>query len=124
MLAAKYFAGDDVNLEAKLHRNIQALTPQTAGICGNSRVDTLAAATLIKQLYPVKCTIFAAHTGLQELGGSNILLFEEYHQQKESTVMQLIILTVLVITKDYIDKTVILPGKGTFIKGIDTILLG
>ena len=27
VLAAKYFAGDDMNLEAKLHRNIQALTP-------------------------------------------------------------------------------------------------
>jgi len=53
-----------------------------------------------------------------------MLLFEEYHQQKESTVMQLIILMILVVTKDYVDKTVMLLGKGTFIKGIDTILLG
>ena len=36
--------------------------------------------------------------------------------------MQPIILIILVITKDYLDKTVMLPGKGTFIKGIDTML--
>ena len=38
--------------------------------------------------------------------------------------MQPIILIILVITPDYIDKIVILPDKGTFIKGIDTILPG
>ena len=48
MSVAKYFVGDDVNLEAKLRRNIQALTPQTASMCGNPRVDTLVAAALIE----------------------------------------------------------------------------
>ena len=38
--------------------------------------------------------------------------------------MQPIILIILVITLDYVDKIVILPGKGTFIKGIDTTLQG
>ena len=90
---------------------------------GSLRVDTLAAAMLIEQLYPIKYAIFSAQTGLQELGGSNILLFNEYHQQKVSTLMQPIILTILVTTKDHTDKIVMLPGKGTFIKGIDTTLL-
>ena len=62
--ASKYFAGDDMNLEAKLYRNIQALTPQTAGMYGNLRVDTLTVAALIKQLYPVKYAIFSTQTEL------------------------------------------------------------
>jgi len=40
------------------------LVPQTAGIYGNPRVDTLAVAILIELLYPVKFSIFAAHMGL------------------------------------------------------------
>ena len=48
ILTAKYLAGDDKHLEAKIYRNIQSLTPQTAGMHGNPRVDTLAAARLIK----------------------------------------------------------------------------
>ena len=38
-------------------------------------------------------------------------------------MMQPIILIILVITLDYVDKIVILLGKGTFIKGIDTMFL-
>ena len=38
--------------------------------------------------------------------------------------MQLIILIILVTTPDHVDKIVMLSGKGTFIKGIDTMLLG
>ena len=38
--------------------------------------------------------------------------------------MQPIILTISVITIDYADKTVMLPGKGTFIKGIDSTIPG
>ena len=91
---------------------------------GNLRVDTLAAAVLIKQLYPVKYAIFSIQTGLHELGGSNILLFEKYYQQIESTIMEPIILTILIITLDHVDKILILSGKGIFIKSIDTILLG
>ena len=36
--------------------------------------------------------------------------------------MQLVILIILVITKNYIDKIVLNPGKGTWIKEIDTDL--
>ena len=50
MLTAKYLVGDNEHLEAKICRNIQSLTPQTASIYGNPRVDTLAAAILIEQL--------------------------------------------------------------------------
>ena len=38
--------------------------------------------------------------------------------------MQPIILTILVITKDHVDKTVMLPGKSTYIKGVNNKLLG
>ena len=38
--------------------------------------------------------------------------------------MQPIILMILVITKDHIDKIVMLPGKGTYIKGVNTKLPG
>ena len=38
--------------------------------------------------------------------------------------MQPIIMMILVITMDHVDKTVILPDKGTFIKGIDSTLPG
>ena len=62
--AVKYFAEDNVNLEAKLYRNIQALTLQTASMYSNPRVDTLVAAALIEQLYLVKYSIFNTHTGL------------------------------------------------------------
>ena len=91
---------------------------------GNLRVDTLAAAALIKYLYPVKYAIFSIQTGLHELRGSDLLLFNKHHQQKESTMMQSIILTILVVTLDYMDKIVMHPGKGTFIKSIDTMFPG
>ena len=38
--------------------------------------------------------------------------------------MQLIILIILVITLEHVDKIVMYLGKGTFIKGIDTMLPG
>jgi len=37
-------------------------------------------------------------------------------------VIQPIILIILVITKDHVNKTVMLAGKGTYIKGVDTKL--
>ena len=37
-------------------------------------------------------------------------------------MIQLIILTILVVTLDHVNKIVMHPGKGTFIKGIDTML--
>ena len=76
---AKYLAEDDEYLEAIIHRNIQSLTPQTASMYSNLRVDALAVAVLIKHLYPVKYTIFSIQTGLYELRGSNSLLFDKHY---------------------------------------------
>ena len=94
-----------------------------AGIHYDPKVDTLAVATFIELLCPIKCAIFQVNEGLQLISSSNMSLFETYFN-KEGSFMQPIILTACVVSEDHIGKTAILACKGTFIKGKDTMLLG
>ena len=57
------------------------------GMLGNPRVDTLVATAFLELMYPVKYTIFSTNKGLQELGSSNLMLFEEYLKESDSLVM-------------------------------------
>ena len=86
------------------------------GILGNLRVDTLAATAFLELMYPVKYAIFSTNEGLQELESSDLILFEEYLKETDGSVMQPVILTVTVIISGHLYKTVMQPGKGTYIK--------
>ena len=104
---AKYIARTNKFILAKLCRDIQSLTPIDVGILGNPRVDTLVAIAFLELIYSVKYAIFSTNKGLQELGSSNLMLFEEYLKESDSSVMQLVILTVIVVISGHLDKTVI-----------------
>ena len=54
---------------------MQSLTPKLAGICGNIKVETLAAAALFEILFPVKYAIYTTNEGLYTLMSSDTLLF-------------------------------------------------
>lgn len=110
-------------LYAKLCKDVQSLTPKLAGIMRNPRVDILAATALIELLHPVKYAIFILNQGLQTPCSGHMMLNEKYYQQ-ESLVMNPVVLIILAISKDYIDKIVMLPGKGTRAKGTDKKLPG
>ena len=120
---AKHVAGDDVALLAKMRRDIQCITPKFAGLHGNPRVDMLGAAAFVEILYPVKFAIFTVNFGLQLLYSSDSTLFEK-HNEEEGSGMNPVILNVLVLSANHLDKTVMQPCKGTFIKGVDKKLPG
>ena len=84
---AKYIAGTDEALLARLYRNIQSITPTKAGMLGNPRVNTLAVTAFIEMIYPVKYAIFSVNEGLQDLRLSNFMLFEDYFKETDSSVM-------------------------------------
>ena len=84
---AKYIAGTNEILLAKLRRDIQSFVLMDAKIFGNLRVDTLAATAFLELMYPVKYAIFSTNEGLQELGLSDLLLFEEYLKESDGSVM-------------------------------------
>ena len=44
------------------------------------------------------------------------MLFEDYFKEPDGLVMQPVILTVLVISTNHLDKTIMQLGKGTYIK--------
>ena len=89
------------------------------GILDNPRVDTLVAIGFLELMYSVKYAIFSTNEDLQELGSSDLVLFEEYLKEPDGSVMQPVILTVIAITSNHLDKTIIQLGKGTYIKGQD-----
>ena len=118
---AKYVANDDEQTLAKLRRNIQSLTPKLAGLYGNIKVETLAAAALFEILFPVKYAIYTTSEGLYTLMSSDTLLFHEFFNEPEGKARQPVILCILVISEGHLDKTVVSPGVGAYIKGEDTI---
>ena len=81
--AAKYAAGDNKATLAKLHRNMQSITPKEAGEFRSAKVDTLAAAALIELLCLVKHTIFLVKLDLYDHTSSNIVAFNEFFQERE-----------------------------------------
>ena len=53
-----FIADEDIDLHAKLIRDIDALTLAKAGSIGAVRIDTFQAAALMEVLCPVKFAIF------------------------------------------------------------------
>ena len=84
---AKYIAGNNEPTLAMLCRNIQSIILNDIGILGNSKVDTLAAAAFFEVLYPVKYTIFLVEQGLYTLMSSDMILFDQFYQKPEGSVM-------------------------------------
>ena len=73
---ARYFADGDVLLEAKLRRDITSFLPHRLGREIAFGIETFAATDFIELLYPVKYAIFSDVTGLCDLCGSDVHLFE------------------------------------------------
>ena len=119
--AAKYIAADDEASLAKLRRNIQSLTPKSVGTLGCAKVETLDAAAFFEVPFPVKFAIFTVNTGLCTLMHSDRHLFSKFFEEPEGKVMQPIVLCVLVVSENHLDKTVVSPGKGACLKGVDCL---
>ena len=84
---AKYIAGSNEFILAKLRRDIQSLILMEVRILGNPRVDTLAATAFLELMYSVKYAIFSTNKYLQELKLSDLILFEEYLKESDGSVM-------------------------------------
>ena len=100
---------------------MQSLTPKLAGLYGNIKVETLVAAALFEILFPVKYAIYTTGEGLYALMSSDTQLFHEFFNEPEGKARQPVILCILVISEGHLDKTVVSPGVGAYIKGEDTI---
>jgi len=113
---AKYITDNNKELGAKICRDIILIVPIDRGDLRVIRVDTLVATTPIKFMYLVKYVIFILNSGFKDLYSSNSLLFNDKLEEESAKVMQLVILAILVITENYIDKIVLNLGRGTWVK--------
>ena len=68
-------AHNDVDIHAKLRRDIAALTPVKAGSKGAISLDVLQAAALIEAILPVKFTMFSTENNLMEMMDSDPFTF-------------------------------------------------
>ena len=122
---AYHLAGEDKALLRRLRRDAQSLTPEEAGCLGCLRLDALAAAVLLEALLPVRFAIFQVNLGLHALGGSNFdSACHAMHIDPDSMIMQPVVLVVIAQSANHFHKTVMQPGKGVRIKGIDQTLPG
>ena len=121
-MAAKHIAGNNELILAMLYQYIKSITLNDAGILGNSKVDTLAAAAFFEVLYPIKYAIFLVEQGLSTLISSDMILFDQYFQEPEGLVIQLVVLSVIVASANHLDKTVLCPGVGSYVKGKNKLL--
>ena len=111
--SSKYITDNNEELEAKLCRDIILIILIDRGDLRAIRVDTLTATIFIEFIYLVKFTIFALDSEFKDLHSSNSLLFSSLLEEEGTKVMQLVILTILVITENYINKIVLNLGRGT-----------
>ena len=118
---AKYIAGDEEPLLAKLRRDVQSLTPKGAGGVGCVKVETLAAAGFFEIMFPIKYALYSEYEGLYTLMSSDQLLFNEFWEEPGSKAMTPVILVVLVFSIGHLDKTVVSPGVGAYVKGKHTL---
>ena len=72
---AKCIAGDNEATLAKLQKNMQLLTLNSASILDSVKVETLVTAVFYELICPVKHANFAAHEGLYALMSSDMYLF-------------------------------------------------
>ena len=103
---------------------MQSIMLKESGELGNPRLDTPVAAAFIVLLYTFKCAIFHINLGLQELYSSDHYIVSNFYNKLEGTVVQLVILVILIIFDNHLDKTVMQPGRGIYVKGRDKTLPG
>ena len=48
---------------------------------------------------------------------SDIILFDQYFQEPEGSVIQPVVLSVIVASANYLDKTVLCLGVGSYVQG-------
>ena len=101
---------------------MQTLTPKCARGLGSTRVQTLAAAALFEILSPIKFAMHCVSEGLHALIMSDARLFHEFFAEPTGKAMQPVMLCILVMSQDHLDKTVTSPGVGAYVKGDNSFL--
>ena len=100
---------------------MQSLTPKRVGGVGSAKVETLAAAAFFEVILPVKYALCTVNESLHTLILSDMHLFYEFFGEPEGKAMKPVMLVALVISKDHLDKTVVSPGVGAYVKGEDIL---
>ena len=95
---------------------------QSISILGSEKAETLAATAFCELHYLVKFAIFTVNGGLYTLVLSDMHLFHNFFLEPESKVKQPIVLCVLIALAAHLDKTVVSPGMGAYVKGEDALL--
>ena len=84
---AKYIAGGNKVLLARLMRNIQSIVPKDAEMLSNLRINTSVVVVFIELLCLGKYNMLSANKGLEDLGLSDMLLFVDYYAELEGVFM-------------------------------------
>ena len=111
MAIVAFIAGDNEDLLAKLRRDKALCTPLTHRKLGTTRFDSTLVLALLDFIYPIKTAIYSTTEELFILI-SNFLLLSKLEKKDNEPRMNLIMLIILVISKEYIDKIVINPSSG------------
>ena len=106
-----FIAGDDKDLLAKLRRDIASHTLLIHGKLGAIRFDSISILALLDFACPIRTIIYST---AQEIFApmSNFLLFYELEEKDNKPIINPIVLIILVISKEHIDKIVVNPSSG------------
>ena len=106
-LLAEVVAGDNKNLKVRSHGDIVPITLREIGDVKAIKVNIIAAAALLELTYSTRFEIFLPFQGLHEMLGSNCIAILENYAEEGAKLMKPAVLTVLVVTEDYLDKMII-----------------
>ena len=107
MSLVAFVSGEDVDLNVKLRRDIATLTPAKAGSIGALKIDVFQAVALMHVIYPVKFVIFIADKDPIKINISDPFTFSSYCTEEAATLVQPVILIVIIVSSNHVDKTVV-----------------
>ena len=119
-MVAMYIAAEDKTLLAKLRRNTFSYLPLSAGKIAVTRFDTLAIPIFLEFIYLIRFAVLTLRDGLLT-PACDLFTFELIREKEEESKMNLIVLAIMVATKEYLDKIVLNLGSSTWVKGRDKL---
>ena len=85
------------------------------------KVETLAAAALLKISFLIKFATYSVSKGLYTLMSSDVHLFHEFFEEPTDKAIKPVTLCILVTSEDHLNKTVVSPWVGAYVKGDDSL---
>ena len=112
---AKFIAGEDDQRYANIRRDIASHSPSSHGKLGTTRFDLLDTAGFLSFFFPIQFLLYDTSNGFM-LPTSPSLASNIPSLLHDKPTLNTIALTILIISPDYINKTVITSSEVTFVK--------